>query len=133
MAVGELFLGEGLGRHRHVLLLATRIGEAHVDELHLLVLDHLQYVIGRHRHLKSPKRVNGKRGRVRQPDAAMSAESMPIALTMAVPFAGQSGAILPDEMAPVWCADEPECTAAVPYWRAPIIQASMDDIKRRAK
>jgi hypothetical protein len=36
-----------------VLLLAPRVGEAEVDELHLFVLDEFQYVIGRHRHLKN--------------------------------------------------------------------------------
>ena len=40
----ELVLGELLGRHGDVLLLAARVGEAEVDELHLLVLDHFQYV-----------------------------------------------------------------------------------------
>src|SRR3990172_9518375 len=58
---------------------------------------------------------------------------MPIALTMAAPFAGQSGAILPDGIAPAWCAAEPECTAAVPRWRRPIMETGMDDIKRRAR
>ena len=48
----ELVLGEVLDRDGDVLLLAARIGEAEVDELHLLVLDKLQHVIGRHRHLR---------------------------------------------------------------------------------
>src|SRR6266550_4056148 len=48
----ELVLGEVLDRDGDVLLLAARIGEAEVDEIHLLVLDKLQYVIGRHRHLR---------------------------------------------------------------------------------
>ena len=40
--------------HRDVLLLAAGIGEAKVDELDLLVLDHLEHVGGgRHRNLLS--------------------------------------------------------------------------------
>jgi acetylornithine deacetylase/succinyl-diaminopimelate desuccinylase-like protein len=41
MAVAELGLAERRHRYRHVLLLAASIGEAEVDELHLVVLDHL--------------------------------------------------------------------------------------------
>ena len=44
VAVGELALAERRYRHRNVLLLAPRVGEAQVDELHLVVLDHFQYV-----------------------------------------------------------------------------------------
>jgi hypothetical protein len=47
----ELVLGEVLDGDGDVLFLAAGIGEPEVDELHLLVLDQLQYVIGRHRHL----------------------------------------------------------------------------------
>jgi hypothetical protein len=46
----ELVLGKVLDRDRDVLLLAASVGEPQVDELHLLVLDELQYVIGRRRH-----------------------------------------------------------------------------------
>jgi hypothetical protein len=46
----ELVLAEVLDRYGDVLLLAAGVGEPEVDELHLLVLDQLQYVIGRHRH-----------------------------------------------------------------------------------
>ena len=47
VALLELVLVEVLHRHGDVLLLAARVGEAEVDELDLLVLDELQYVIGR--------------------------------------------------------------------------------------
>ena len=40
----ELVVVELLGRHGDVLLLAARVGEAEVDELDLLVLDHFQHV-----------------------------------------------------------------------------------------
>ena len=40
----ELVVVERLGRHRDVLLLAAGVGEAEVDELDLLVLDHLEHV-----------------------------------------------------------------------------------------
>ena len=42
----ELVVVELLRRHRDVLLLAAGVGEAEVDELDLLVLDHFQYVGG---------------------------------------------------------------------------------------
>ena len=42
----ELVRRELLGRHGDVLLLAAGIGEAEVDELDLLVLDHLEDVGG---------------------------------------------------------------------------------------
>jgi hypothetical protein len=46
----ELLLVEMPHRHADVLLLAAGIREPEVDELHLLVLDELQYIIGGHRH-----------------------------------------------------------------------------------
>ena len=42
----NLSVAELLGRHGDVLFLAAGIGEAKVDELDLLVLDHFQYVGG---------------------------------------------------------------------------------------
>src|SRR5262245_53245395 len=46
MTVIELVLCEYLRRDLHVLLLAARVGEPKVDELDLLVLDHLQNIGG---------------------------------------------------------------------------------------
>jgi hypothetical protein len=50
----ELVLREDLGRRRDVLLLATGIGEAKVDELDLLFLDELEHV-GSGGHRNSPE------------------------------------------------------------------------------
>jgi len=44
MATGELLLAEGRDRHRDVLLLATGIGEAEVDELDFSLLHHVHHV-----------------------------------------------------------------------------------------
>src|SRR5438309_10730309 len=46
MAAVELVLRELLRRDLHVLFLAARVGESKVDELDLLVLQHLEYVGG---------------------------------------------------------------------------------------
>ena len=46
MAAVELVLRELLRRDLNVLFLAARVGEAKVDELDVLVLDHFQYVGG---------------------------------------------------------------------------------------
>ena len=46
MAIFELILRELLRRDLDMLFLAARIGEAKVDELDLLVLDHFQYIGG---------------------------------------------------------------------------------------
>ena len=46
MAVVEFVLREHLGRHLHVLLLASGVGKAQVDKLDLLVLKSLQYIGG---------------------------------------------------------------------------------------
>ncbi len=56
VAVGEHVLVDARGIGRHVLHLAFGVGEADVQELDVLVLDHLQHVggcfrfIGRHGH-----------------------------------------------------------------------------------
>jgi hypothetical protein len=55
----ELLLVEVPDRDADVLLLAARVGEPQIDELHLLVLDELQYVIGGHRHVRSLLSVGG--------------------------------------------------------------------------
>ena len=52
MAFLEFVHGEYLGGHGDMLFLAFGIGEAQVDELDLLLLDHLQYIICRHGHAK---------------------------------------------------------------------------------
>jgi hypothetical protein len=46
----ELLRAEGLGGYRDVLLLAARVGKPEVDELDLLLLDHLQYIVRGHAH-----------------------------------------------------------------------------------
>ena len=50
MAMLELVHVEVLRGHRHVLLLAARVGEAEVDELHFFFFGHLQGIGWRHRH-----------------------------------------------------------------------------------
>jgi len=50
VAVLELFHGELPGGHLDVLLLALGVGEAKVDELDLLLLDHLQNIVRRQGH-----------------------------------------------------------------------------------
>jgi len=53
MAVLEPVLGHEAGRNRNVLLLATGIGKAQVDELDFLVLDSLDHI--GHGHAESPQ------------------------------------------------------------------------------
>jgi hypothetical protein len=45
VAVLELVFAKSADRHGHVLLLATGIGEAEVNELRLVFLDHVDYVL----------------------------------------------------------------------------------------
>ena len=51
MPVVEFFHGELFGRNGNMLFLAAGVGETQINELHLLVLDLLQYVCWGHSHL----------------------------------------------------------------------------------
>src|SRR5204863_4723983 len=80
MSIVELILREHLRRHLDVLLLAACVGEPEVDELDLLVLEHLQY-IGRGSHAfvscGTSQCIGIRRKKPKVSEEAPTAETMP--------------------------------------------------------